>query len=59
MANALLKAIMRRDSISKNEAIEQILDEFDACGCDAEECLYNLGFEPDYVFNLIDIVADN
>jgi len=57
--NSLLKAMMKRDSLSKEEAIEIIMEEFEAQSMDGEETLYALGFELDYAFDLMDIVANN
>lgn len=59
MKNDLLKSIMKKEGLSKEEAIEMIMEEFECCNMDGEETLYNLGYEPDYCFDLIDIVASN
>lgn len=51
----LLEAIMNRDQCSVEEA-EQLIDylkEQIEEGEDPEEVLYNEGFEPDYIFELI------
>lgn len=55
--NELIRVLMRRDKMTKQDVIEMILQEYDECGMDAEEALYNLGLEPDYVFDFYDIVA--
>ena len=57
MTNCLVKSLMKREGLTKEEAISLILEEYDECGMDAEECLYHLGYEPDYVFQLFDIVG--
>lgn len=51
----LLEAIMNRDQCSVEEAQELIdyLKEQVLEGEDPEEVLYNEGFEPDYIFELI------
>jgi len=51
----LIKVLMRRDGLSRDEAAE-IVDELRADvenGADPEEVLYSVGLEPDYVFDLL------
>lgn len=55
--NKLLKEIMRNEHISLKEATEMVMEEYEACGMDGEETLFNLGFELDYYFDLFDILA--
>lgn len=55
--NKLLKEITRNGHISLKEAIELVMEEYIACDMNVEETLYNLGFEPDYYFDLLDILA--
>lgn len=54
--SSLLSVIMRRDGLSRSDAIEQINEarEMVANGADPEEVLYDeFGLEPDYVFDLL------
>ena len=51
----LLNILMRRDGMTRAEAIaeikamrQEVLD-----GADPEELLYDIGLEPDYVFDLL------
>lgn len=53
----IVKDMMRRDKVSREEAIQIIMDEYDETSLDAEKTLHNLGFEPDYIFNLFDVLA--
>lgn len=51
----LLDAIISREECTKEEA-QEIIDEIKmevADGKNAEEVLYEYGFEPDYIFDLI------
>ena len=50
-------AIMNRDSVSLEEADElvQELKKQVSEGEDPEEVLFNEGFEPDYIFDILDI----
>lgn len=57
MDNKLLVELMTRDNISRDDAIEMCMSEYEETGMDAEESLYNLGFEPDFIFDFFDIVA--
>lgn len=60
--NPVVKILMKRDSISLEEAIEQvescaegILEAIES-GEDPEEVILNeLGLEPDYIFDIIDL----
>jgi hypothetical protein len=55
----LIKTLMRRDGLSRDEALE-LVDELRAdvlAGMDPEEALYSVGLEPDYVFDLIEGVV--
>jgi len=52
----LLTTLMRRDGLSKSEALE-LIDELRVdvlAGIDPEEVLYSVGLEPDYVFDLLE-----
>lgn len=51
----LLKILMQRDNLSKAEALEQISDMQQAVleGENPEELLYDIGLEPDYVFDIL------
>ena len=51
----LVKTLMRRDGLSKSEALELIYELRDEVmgGADPEEVLYSIGLEPDYVFDLL------
>ena len=55
MKNELLDVLMRRDNMTKADAIELIKDMRSRIfeGEDPEEVLYDIGLEPDYVFDLI------
>ena len=57
MKNELLVAMMKRDGLTRKEAISILMEEFEENDMDVEETLYNLGFEPDYCFDLIEIVS--
>ena len=52
----LLEAIMSRDECSQKEAQELInfMKELVNEGENPEEVLYDEGFEPDYIFDIID-----
>lgn len=53
--NNLLQAIMSRDECSKQDA-QNLIDEMQErvlAGENPEEVLYEEGFEPDYIFDLI------
>ena len=54
--NELLKIVMRTEDLSRKEAIEYIKDEYEDSNQDVELTLRNLGLEPDYFLDLIDIV---
>lgn len=58
----IIKILMRRDGVTREEAIEmyedcksELMDAFDGTsGLDPEEVLQEeLGLEPDYIFNFI------
>lgn len=51
----LLNVLMNRDKLTKAEAIDQIRDMRAQVldGADPEDVLYDMGLEPDYVFDLI------
>jgi hypothetical protein len=51
----LLKILMRRDNLSKAEALEQIeeMQQSVLDGENPEELLYDIGLEPDYVFDIL------
>ncbi len=57
MATELHRAIMNRDDVSLEDADElvQELKESVREGGDAEQLLFDEGFEPDYVFDIIDL----
>lgn len=59
MKNKLLQAIMERDRCSASEAQALIQEIKDVAFMynDAEEALYEYGFEPDYVEDLFDIAG--
>ena len=52
---SLKEVLMRRDGLSPGEADELIKESRTAVlnGEDPEEVLYDLGLEPDYVFDLL------
>lgn len=53
---SLLETIMRRDGLSKSEALELIREAREAVrnGADPEEILYSdFGLEPDFIFDLL------
>lgn len=56
--STLVQEMMKRDGLTKQEVIETIMEEFEECGMDHEATLEMLGFEPDYVFELFDILAN-
>ena len=51
----LLNVLMNRDKLTKAEAIDQIRDMRAQVldGADPEELLYDIGLEPDYIFDLL------
>lgn len=52
----LVKTLMRRDGLSRDEALE-LIDELRVdvlAGMDPEEVLYSVGLEPDYIFDLLE-----
>lgn len=54
----LVKTLMRRDGLSRDEALE-LVEELRAdvlAGVDPEEALYSVGLEPDYILDLLDEV---
>ena len=54
----LVKTLMRRDGLSRDEALE-LVDELRAdvlAGMDPEEVLYSVGLEPDYIFDLLEVL---
>lgn len=56
MADSLIKVLMSRDDIDMSEAqemIEEMRERILSDGDDPEELLYEIGLEPDYVFDLI------
>lgn len=55
--NKLLNLLKSEYEMTKDEVIEMCLEEFDISNMDPEEALHNLGFEPDYIFDFLDIVA--
>jgi predicted nucleic acid-binding protein len=52
----LIKTLMRRDGLSRSEALELVeeLREQVLEGADPEDALYSVGLEPDYIFDLLD-----
>jgi hypothetical protein len=55
--NSVLKTLIKKEGYTKSEAVKVVLEEFEECGRDYEETLFQLGFELDYASDLIDIVA--
>ena len=55
----LLKILMKRDNLSKAEALEQIEEMQQAVleGENPEELLYEIGLEPDYIFDILPYCA--
>ena len=55
MVDSLLSVLMHRDGLKREEAQAQIQDMREDInnGADPEEVLYDIGLEPDYVFDLI------
>ena len=54
----LLTTLMRRDGLSRDEALE-LVAELRADvenGVDPEEALYSVGLEPDYIFDLLEVL---
>lgn len=53
----LCSVLMTRDNLTRDEADLQIAiaKEEVADGLDPEEALYDMGLEPDYIFDLIDL----
>ena len=52
---SLIETLIERDDLTKNEAQELIDDMNDRMhnGEDPEELLYEIGLEPDYLFDLL------
>ena len=55
----LLKILMRRDNLSKAEALDLISEMQQAVleGENPEELLYDIGLEPDYIFDILPYCA--
>lgn len=53
--NEIVRILMRRDDMTQEEAEETLAEAREAIydGEDPEEVLYDLGLEPDYIFDLI------
>lgn len=53
--NEIVKILMRRDNMTEEEAEETYAEAREAIcdGEDPEEVLYDLGLEPDYIFDLL------
>ena len=53
--NEIVKVLMNRDEMTEEEAKELVAEcrERISDGENPEEVLYDLGLEPDYIFNLI------
>lgn len=53
----LCRILMQRDNLTREEAEEQIAEAKAeiADGLDPEEALEDMGLEPDYIFDLIDL----
>ena len=58
--NEIIKILMKRDGISKDEAVDllkEIKDMMEECEYDPEECenifATELGLEPDYIINFL------
>ena len=51
----LLTILMNRDNLSESEALAQIEEMQQAVldGEDPEELLYDIGLEPDYIFDIL------
>jgi len=51
----LLKILMNRDNLSESEALDLISDMQQAvlAGENPEELLYDIGLEPDYIFDIL------
>jgi hypothetical protein len=55
--NPIIEILMRRDGLNLNEAtdvVEELAERLRA-GADPEELLYEIGLEPDYIFDLVDM----
>lgn len=58
--DSLIKTLIKRDNLSPDEALEMIRDlrnRFEE-GEDPEELLYEIGLEPDYIFDLMEPSLD-
>ena len=55
----LLKILMQRDNLSKAEALDLISEMQQAVleGENPEELLYDIGLEPDYIFDILPYCA--
>lgn len=55
----LLTILMKRDNLSKAEALAQIEEMQQAVleGENPEELLYDIGLEPDYIFDILPLCA--
>lgn len=49
----LIRILMRRDRVSRADAIEIIQGSVDEFPNDPEEALHDLGLEPDYLFDIL------
>jgi hypothetical protein len=55
--STLLREVMKQEGYTKAEALEVIRETFEECKQDHEETLFQLGFELDYSYDLMAIVA--
>ncbi len=55
MENEVVKVLMERDELTKQKAEEEVMWMRNRVmqGEDPEEVLYDLGLEPDYIFDII------
>ena len=55
----LLKILMKRDNLSESEALDLISEMQQAVlnGENPEELLYDIGLEPDYIFDILPYCA--
>lgn len=56
MANCLIRSLMKREGLTEEQAIELVQEEVESFDGDIEEALYSLGYEPDYCFDVYNVL---
>ena len=56
MANCLIRSLMKREGLTEEQAIELVQEEVECFDGDIEEALYSLDYEPDYCFDVYNVL---